>query len=118
MRVESVCIFNFTAARCTLAENDKPGICATRMMRTIGLFAPRADVTPQTHFIPPLNQIAFSVVELPLTERGFPEGFGLLSAGGSRIMMRGWLPSMVQGLLRAVARALRSVVIRSSKHAG
>jgi catechol 2,3-dioxygenase-like lactoylglutathione lyase family enzyme/uncharacterized protein YndB with AHSA1/START domain len=60
-------------------------------------------VTTQTHFIPSLNQIAFSVVDLRLTERWFRECFGLLPAGGSRIMMRGLLPSMVQGLPKAAS---------------
>jgi uncharacterized protein YndB with AHSA1/START domain/catechol 2,3-dioxygenase-like lactoylglutathione lyase family enzyme len=49
-------------------------------------------------FAPPLNQIAFSVVDLRLTERWFREGFGLLSAGGSRALMRGPLAANVQGL--------------------
>ena len=51
-----------------------------------------------TGFTPPLNQIAFSVVDLRLTERWFREGFGLLSAGGSRALMRGPLAARVQGL--------------------
>ena len=49
-------------------------------------------------FAPPLNQIAFSVVDLRLTDRWFREGFGLLPAGGSRALMRGPLAANVQGL--------------------
>ncbi len=37
----------------------------------------------------PLNQVAFSVVDLRRTERWFREGCGLMPAGGSRRMMRG-----------------------------
>ncbi|MGW4772626.1 SRPBCC family protein [Nocardia sp. NPDC004278] len=51
----------------------------------------------------PLNQIAFSVVDLRRTERWFREGFGLLPAGGSRRMMRGILAARVQGLPRAAS---------------
>jgi uncharacterized protein YndB with AHSA1/START domain/catechol 2,3-dioxygenase-like lactoylglutathione lyase family enzyme len=54
-------------------------------------------------FAPPLNQIAFSVVDLRLTERWFREGFGLLPAGGSRALMRGPLAANVQGLSRAAS---------------
>ncbi len=54
-------------------------------------------------FIPPLNQIAFSVVDLRLTERWFREGFGLLPAGGSRWKMRGLMAARVQGLPRAAS---------------
>jgi uncharacterized protein YndB with AHSA1/START domain/catechol 2,3-dioxygenase-like lactoylglutathione lyase family enzyme len=60
--------------------------------------APRTD-----GFAPPLNQIAFSVVDLRLTERWFREGFGLLAAGGSRALMRGPLAANVQGLPRAAS---------------
>lgn len=49
-------------------------------------------------YIPPLNQIAFSVIDLRLTECWFREGCGLLPAGGSRLMMRGPLAAAVQGL--------------------
>ena len=56
-----------------------------------------------TGFAPPLNQIAFSVVDLRLTERWFREGFGLLPAGGSRALMRGPLAANVQGLPRAAS---------------
>ena len=49
-------------------------------------------------YVPPLNQIALSVVDLRRTERWFREGFGLLPAGGSRLMMRGALAARVQGL--------------------
>ena len=54
-------------------------------------------------FTPPLNQIAFSVVDLRLTERWFREGFGLQPAGGSRALMRGPLAANVQGLPRAAS---------------
>jgi uncharacterized protein YndB with AHSA1/START domain/catechol 2,3-dioxygenase-like lactoylglutathione lyase family enzyme len=56
-----------------------------------------------TGCVPPLNQIAFSVVDLRLTERWFREGFGLLPAGGSRALMRGPLAAHVQGLPRAAS---------------
>jgi hypothetical protein len=56
-----------------------------------------------TGFTPPLNQIAFSVVDLRLTERWFREGFGLLTAGGSRALMRGPQAAKVQGLARAAS---------------
>ena len=48
--------------------------------------------------IPPLCQIAFSVVDLRLTERWFREGFGLLPAGGTRALTRGPLAGRVQGV--------------------
>lgn len=54
-------------------------------------------------FAPPLNQIAFSVVDLRLTDRWFREGFGLVPAGGSRVLMRGPLAANVQGLPRAAS---------------
>ena len=54
-------------------------------------------------FAPPLNQIAFSVVDLRLTERWFRQGFGLLPAGGSRALMRGPVAANVQGLPRAAS---------------
>ena len=54
-------------------------------------------------FTPPVNQIAFSVVDLRLTERWFREAFGLLPAGGSRWLMRGPLAANVQGLPRAAS---------------
>lgn len=54
-------------------------------------------------FVPALNQIALSVVDLRVTERWFREGLGFLPAGGSRAMMRGLLPSLVQGLPRAAS---------------
>ena len=47
---------------------------------------------------PPLNQIAFSVLDLRRTEQWFREGCGLLPAGGSRRMMRGVIAARVQGL--------------------
>lgn len=52
---------------------------------------------------PPLNQVAFSVVDLRCTERWFREGFGFLPAGGSRWMMRGPLAARVQGLPQAAS---------------
>ncbi len=52
---------------------------------------------------PPLNQVAFSVVDLAATERWFREGLGFLPAGGSRAMMRGPLGSSVQGLPRVAS---------------
>ena len=52
---------------------------------------------------PPLNQVAFSVVDLAATERWFREGLGFLPAGGSRAMMRGPLASSVQGLPRVAS---------------
>jgi hypothetical protein len=62
------------------------------------------DMSPTTTgFTPPLNQIAFSVVDLRLTERWFREGFGLLAAGGSRALMRGPQAAKVQGLPRAAS---------------
>ena len=54
-------------------------------------------------FMPPLNQIAFSVVDLRLTERWFREGFGLVASGGSRALMRGPLAANVQGLPRVAS---------------
>ena len=61
-------------------------------------------MVPRTDgFAPPLNQIAFSVVDLRLTERWFREGFGLVPAGGSRALMRGPLAANVQGLPRAAS---------------
>ena len=62
------------------------------------------EMAPRTDgFAPPLNQIAFSVVDLRLTERWFREGFGLVPAGGSRALMRGPLAANVQGLPRAAS---------------
>ncbi len=52
---------------------------------------------------PPLNQVAFSVVDLARTERWFREGLGFWSAGGSRLMMRGPLAASVQGLPRVAS---------------
>lgn len=50
------------------------------------------------NYVPPLNQIAFSVADLRLTERWFREGFGFLPAGGSRAFMRGPIAARVQGV--------------------
>lgn len=52
----------------------------------------------ESNYHPPLNQIAFSVVDLRRTERWFREGLGFLPAGGSRLMMSGPLAAKVQGL--------------------
>ncbi len=61
-------------------------------------------MSPQSRgYVPPLCQIAFSVVDLRLTEQWFREGFGLLPAGGSRALMRGPLAAHVQGLPRAAS---------------
>ena len=46
----------------------------------------------------PLCQVAFSVIDMRLTERWFREGCGLLAAGGSRYTMRGPIAGRVQGL--------------------
>lgn len=54
-------------------------------------------------FHPPLNQIAFSVVDLRPTERWFREGLGFLPSGGSRLMMSSPLAGRVQGLPRAAS---------------
>jgi catechol 2,3-dioxygenase-like lactoylglutathione lyase family enzyme/uncharacterized protein YndB with AHSA1/START domain len=54
-------------------------------------------------YVPPLIQIAFSVVDLRRTERWFREGFGMLPAGGSRLMMRSPLARRVQQLPRAAS---------------
>ncbi len=43
------------------------------------------------------------MIDVRLTERWFREGFGLLPAGGSRLMMRGLLPSLIQGLPKAAS---------------
>ena len=51
----------------------------------------------------PLNQIAFSVVDLRRTERWFREGLGFLPAGGSRFMMSTPLAGMVQGVKQAAS---------------
>ncbi len=52
---------------------------------------------------PPLNQVAFSVVDLAATERWFREGLGFWPAGGSRLMMRGPIAAAVQGLARVAS---------------
>ena len=52
---------------------------------------------------PPLNQIAFSVIDLRLTERWFREGLGFAPSGGNRTMMRGPLAARVQGLTGAAS---------------
>ena len=52
---------------------------------------------------PPLNQVAFSVVDLSATERWFRDGLGFLPAGGARWRMRGPLASAVQGLPRVAS---------------
>lgn len=50
------------------------------------------------HYRPHLNQIAFSVIDLRLTERWFREGLGFLPSGGSWAMMQGPLAAKVQGV--------------------
>lgn len=52
---------------------------------------------------PLLNQIAFSAVDLRLTERWFREGLGFLPAGGSRLMASSPLAARVQGLPRSAS---------------
>ncbi|MEB3980953.1 SRPBCC family protein [Mycobacterium sp. 663a-19] len=54
-------------------------------------------------FVPPLCQVAFSVVDLRVTERWFREGLGFVPAGGSRQLMRSPLAARVQGLPRAAS---------------
>ncbi|MCP5122310.1 MAG: hypothetical protein H6984_07560 [Pseudomonadales bacterium] len=49
-------------------------------------------------FHPPLIQIAFSVLDLRLTERWFREGLGYLPAGGNTEFMSSPLAEQVQGL--------------------
>ncbi len=56
-----------------------------------------------TSFVPSLNQIALSVVDLRLTEHWFREGLGLLPAGGSRWGMRSPMAARVQGLPKAAS---------------
>jgi catechol 2,3-dioxygenase-like lactoylglutathione lyase family enzyme len=46
----------------------------------------------------PLNQIAFSVVDLRRTEAWWCDGLGFLPAGGSRLMMRGPLSASIVDL--------------------
>ena len=46
----------------------------------------------------PLNQIAFSVIDLRLTERWWREGLGVLPAGGNRLLFRGPLIQKTVGL--------------------
>lgn len=53
--------------------------------------------------IPPLNQVAFSVIDLRRTERWFREGLGFSPAGGSRAFMRSPLAARVQGLPQAAS---------------
>ena len=54
-------------------------------------------------FVPRLNQVALSVVDLRLTEHWFREGLGFLPAGGSRWAMRSPLASRIQGLPKAAS---------------
>lgn len=49
-------------------------------------------------FMPPLNQVALSVIDLRRTERWYREGLGFLPAGGSRFMMSTPLAGRVQGV--------------------
>ena len=50
----------------------------------------------------PLNQLAFSVIDLKTTERWWREGLGFLPAGGSRLLFRGPVMDAIQGI-RGVA---------------
>ena len=52
---------------------------------------------------PSLVQVAFSVVDLAVTERWFRDGLGFWPAGGARRLMRGPLASSVQGLPRVAS---------------
>lgn len=51
----------------------------------------------------PLNQIAFSVIDLETTARWWREGLGFLPAGGSRLLMRGPPFAAIQGVPGAAA---------------
>ncbi len=51
-----------------------------------------------TTYHPPLNQIAFSVVDLRRTEAWFHEGLGFLPAGGSIFLMSSPFASRTQGV--------------------
>jgi len=55
-------------------------------------------VTSTAAFQPPLDQIAFSVIDLRRTERWFREGLGFLPAGGSSLLMSSPVAGRVQGL--------------------
>ena len=55
----------------------------------------------KAQYQPPLNQIAFSVIDVHRTEAWFREGLGFLPAGGNILMMGGLLASKVQGLPKA-----------------
>ena len=46
----------------------------------------------------PLNQIAFSVLDLRRTEAWWREGLGFSPAGGNRLLMRGPLAAIIQGI--------------------
>jgi len=59
----------------------------------------------QTTYCPPLNQIAFSVVDLRRTEAWFREGLGFLPAGGAMALMTGPVATRVQGLPAAASCA-------------
>ena len=50
----------------------------------------------------PLNQLAFSVIDLKTTERWWREGLGFLPAGGNRLLFRGPVMDAIQGM-RGVA---------------
>ncbi|HSW15113.1 MAG TPA: SRPBCC family protein [Solimonas sp.] len=56
---------------------------------------------PVAAFVPRLNQVALSVVDLRLTERWFREGLGFLPAGGSRWAMRSPLAARIQAIPKA-----------------
>jgi uncharacterized protein YndB with AHSA1/START domain/catechol 2,3-dioxygenase-like lactoylglutathione lyase family enzyme len=55
--------------------------------------------------IPPLNQIALSVVDLRSTEAWFVEGLGFLPAGGSMFMMSGPIAAPIMGIPGAASCA-------------
>jgi catechol 2,3-dioxygenase-like lactoylglutathione lyase family enzyme len=46
----------------------------------------------------PLNQLAFSVLDLKTTERWWREGLGFLPAGGNRLLFRGPVMDAIQGM--------------------
>jgi catechol 2,3-dioxygenase-like lactoylglutathione lyase family enzyme/uncharacterized protein YndB with AHSA1/START domain len=46
----------------------------------------------------PLNQLAFSVIDVQTTARWWRDGLGFLPAGGSRLLMRGPLIGAIQGV--------------------
>ncbi|MBF7729108.1 SRPBCC family protein [Pseudomonas sp. N040] len=55
-------------------------------------------MNPNTSLPLPLNQIAFSVIDLRRTEAWWREGLGFLPAGGNRLLFRGPLISAIQNV--------------------